>query len=161
MRKILTIFIASIVLAALIPVTSAAGATCWNYSNKERSFAKKINGARDYHNKGRLKLDPQLSKVAMKQTQSMTNRNRLYHTTDLGSRVTRWTMLAENVGYGYSVGSLHKMFMDSAGHKQNILNGQYEYVGVGAKRAHGWLWVTVVFQAARNPGTTLYMAGNC
>jgi hypothetical protein len=30
-------------------------------------------------------------------------------------------------------------------------------VGVGAKKAHGWLWVTVVFQASRNPGTRLYM----
>jgi uncharacterized protein YkwD len=156
-RKILTILIASVVLAALIPVTSAASSTCWNYSNKERSFAKKINGSRDNHHRGRLKLDPQLSKVAMKQTKSMIDNNRLYHTPDLGSRVTRWTMLAENVGYGNTVSSLHKMFMDSAGHKQNILNGNYEYVGVGAKKAHGWLWVTVVFQASRNPGTTLWM----
>jgi len=156
-RKLITILIASIVFAALIPVTSATSATCWNYTDKERSFAKKINKSRDNHHVGRLKLDPQLSRVAMKQTTSMIDKNELYHTPNLGNRVTRWRMLAENVGYGNTVRSLHKMFMDSSGHKHNILNGQYEFVGVGAKQAHGWLWVTVVFQSEQNPGTTLSM----
>jgi uncharacterized protein YkwD len=145
------------ILAALIPATSASSATCWSYSDKERAFAKKINQARSRHNVGRLKLDPELSKVAMKQTKSMTAQDRLYHTPNLGSRVTRWTMLAENVGYGGTVGSLHTMFMRSSGHKKNILNRPYEYVGVGTKKAHGYLWVTVVFQASRNPGTRLTM----
>ena len=157
MRKILTILIASVVFAALIPATSATSATCWNYTDKERSFSKRINESRVNHHVGRLKLDPQLSRVAIKQTRSMVDKNKLYHTPNLGNRVTRWTMLAENVGYGHTVRSLHKMFMDSSGHRANILNRQYEYVGVGAKEAHGWLWVTVVFQAARNPGTNLSM----
>jgi uncharacterized protein YkwD len=156
-RKIFSILIASMVLAALIPATSASSATCWSYSAKDRSFAKKINNARERRDRGRLRLDPELSKVAMKQTKSMIKQNNLFHTRDLGSRVTRWTMLGENVGYGYTVTSLHKMFMDSAGHKKNILNSQYKFVGVGAKKAHGWLWVTVVFQATKNPGTNLYM----
>ena len=145
------------VLAALIPATSASSATCWSYSTKERSFSKKINKARDRHDVGRLKLDPELSKVAMKQTKTMIDKNLLHHTPNLGNRVTRWRMLAENVGYGGTVGSLHTMFMRSSGHKKNILNGQYKFVGVGAKKARGYLWVTVVFQATRNPGTTLYM----
>ena len=157
MRRIISLSIASIILAALIPATSASSATCWDYSAKERSFAKKINGARDRHDKGRLKLDPQLSKVAMKQTKTMIKKNLLHHTPNLGNRVTHWSMLAENVGYGGTVGSLHTMFMQSSGHKHNILNGAYKYVGVGAKKARGYLWVTVVFQATKNPGTTLYM----
>jgi uncharacterized protein YkwD len=156
-RKIFSILIASMVLAALIPATSASSATCWSYSAKDRSFAKKINNARERSGSGRLKLDPELSKVAMKQTKTMIDQNNLFHTRDLGSRVTRWTLLGENVGYGYTVTSLHKMFMRSPGHKQNILKSQYKFVGVGAKKAHGWLWVTVVFQATRNPGTNLNM----
>jgi uncharacterized protein YkwD len=156
-RKILSILIASMVLGALIPATSASSATCWSYSAKERSFAKKINAARERRDRGRLKLDPELSKVAMKQTKAMIDQNYLHHTRDLGSRVTRWTMLGENVGYGNTVGSLHTMFMNSAGHKKNILQNQYKFVGVGAKKAHGWLWVTVVFQATRNPSTNLHM----
>ena len=157
MRKILTILIASVVFAALIPATSATSATCWNYTDKERSFAKQINGSRDNNHVGRLKIDPQLSRVAMKQTKSMIDKNKLYHSSNLGNKITRWTMIAENVGYGHTVRSLHKMFMASAGHRTNILNRSYRYVGVGAKEAHGWLWVTVVFQATKNPGTNLSM----
>jgi uncharacterized protein YkwD len=156
-RKIFSILIASMVLAALIPATSASSASCWSYSAKDRSFAKKINNSRERRDRGRLKLDPELSRVAMKQTKSMIEQNELYHTRNLGSRVTRWTMLGENVGYGYTVTSLHKMFMDSSGHKKNILKSQYRFVGVAAKQAHGWLWVTVVFQATKNPGTSLSM----
>jgi uncharacterized protein YkwD len=157
MRKLLSVSIAGIVLAALIPATSATSSTCWSYSAKERAFAKKINSARGRHDARRLKLDPQLSRVAMKQTQSMVSKRVLYHTPNLGQRVTRWTMLGENVGYGGTVGSLHNMFMRSAPHKRNILKRQYRYVGVGAKKVNGTLWVTVVFQASRNPGTTLRM----
>jgi len=145
------------ILAALIPATSASSAVCWNYSAKERAFAKKINQARGRHNVGRLKLDPELSKVAIKQTRSMTAQDRLYHTPNLGRRVTRWQMLGENVGYGSTVRSLHTAFMRSSGHKHNIVKGQYRYVGVGVKQAHGSLWVTVVFQATKNPGTRLTM----
>ncbi|HZK50660.1 MAG TPA: CAP domain-containing protein [Actinomycetota bacterium] len=157
MRKLFSVSIASIVLAALIPVSPATSANCWSYSAKERAFAKKINSARGRHDARRLSLDPELSKVAMKQTKTMIKKRLLHHTPNLGRRVTRWTMLGENVGYGGTVGSLHKTFMRSAPHKRNILTRQFKYVGVGAKKAHGYLWVTVVFQAKRNPGTTLRM----
>jgi len=159
-RKIFSVLIASFVLAALIP-TTATSATCRTYSKSERGFAKKINAARNGRGISRLKLDPQLSKVGMKQTWSMTNQNRLFHTPNLGDRVTNWTRLGENVGYGGTVRSLHKMFMRSSAHKANILNRNFKYVGVGTKRAHGYLWVTVVFQATHNPGTTLKMKTQC
>ena len=157
MRKLISVSIASIVLAALLPVSTAASATCWSYSAKERAFAKKINKARGRHDIRRLKLDPELSKVAMKQTKTMIRKRLLHHTPNLGRRVTNWTMLGENVGYGGTVGSLHTTFMRSAPHKKNILTRKFRYVGVGTKKAHGHLWVTVVFQATRNPGTTLKM----
>ena len=145
------------VLAALIPATSASSGTCWSYSAKERAFAKKVNQARGRNHAGRLKIDPELSKVAMKQTKTMIKKNLLHHTPNLGSRVTNWQMLGENVGYGGTVSSLHTMFMRSPDHKRNIVNRHYRYVGVGAKQARGYLWVTVVFQATRNPGTRLTM----
>lgn len=157
MRKWLSVFIASLVLAALIPATPATGATCWNYSAKERSFAKKINKARGRRDVRRLRLDPELSRVAMKQTKAMVKKRRLHHSSNLGSRVTHWKLLGENVGYGGTVRSLHNAFMRSAPHKKNILRRGFRYVGVGTKVAHGYLWVTVVFQASRNPGTTLSM----
>jgi len=156
-RKLFSVAIAGVVLAALIPVAPATGGTCWSYSAKERAFAKKINKARGRHDARRLRLDPELSKVAKKQTTAMVKKRLLYHTPNLGRRVTNWNRLGENVGYGGTVGSLHTTFMRSAPHKKNILTRQFKFVGVATKKAHGYLWVTVVFQAKRNPGTTLKM----
>jgi hypothetical protein len=56
-----------------------------------------------------------------------------------------WEKLGENVGRGGSVSSLHQAFLDSPGHKANIL-GDYNYVGIGTNTSdNGVLYVTVVF----------------
>lgn len=157
MRKLFSVFIASLVLALLIPATTAVSANCWSHSAKDKSFAKKINNARKGTGQRTLRLDPELSRVATKQTNTMISKNLLHHTPNLGKRVTRWKVLGENVGYGGGVASLHKAFMNSPSHKANILNNKFRYVGVGAIQAKGFLWVTVVFQATKNPGTTLWM----
>jgi uncharacterized protein YkwD len=145
------------VLAVLVPATTASSADCWSYSRKERGFARKINKARTGRDLRKLRLDPELSKVAMKQTQTMIRKNLLHHTPNLGKRVTRWNSLGENVGYGGTVASLHKAFMASASHKANILGRKFRFVGVGSKQVGSLLWVTVVFESRRNPGTTLNM----
>ena len=159
MRRLFSIVAASVVIALLFPAATATGQTCWSYSKQERAFARKMNSARAKRNAHALRLDPELSRVAAKQTRSMIDKKLLHHTpvNKLKKRVTRWVMLGENVGYGGSVKSLHKAFMRSSAHKANILNRRYRFVGVGAKRAHGYMWVTIVFQAKKNPGTTLKM----
>jgi uncharacterized protein YkwD len=160
-KKMLSILAVSVALAVLAPATTASSATCWSYSSNERGFAHKINKARSGRGLTKLKLDPQLAKVATVQTRRMIRLNLLHHTPNLGRRVTHWNSLAENVGYGGDVASLHKAFMKSAPHKANILRGKYRFFGVAAKKAaNGTLWVTVVFESKRNPGTTLDMP-NC
>ena len=146
----------------LVALTPGTGITesCWNYKRADRKMAKKINGARSNHGNVRLRLDPELSKVARVQARRMADKNTLYHTKNLGTKVTNWNKVGENVGYGNSVRQLHKMFMNSSGHRANILRSSYRHVGVGSKRAGGWLWISVVFEAKKNPGTTFSMP-NC
>ncbi|MDQ4059130.1 MAG: CAP domain-containing protein [Actinomycetota bacterium] len=156
-RKMLSIVAASVALAVLVPATTASSATCYSYSDKERGFARKINRARSSRDIRKLSLDPELSRVAIRQTRTMVNKNLLHHPPNLGKRVTHWISLGENVGKGGTVASLHKMFMRSRPHKANILSREFRFVGVGAKRARGRLWVSVVFESRRNPGTTLDM----
>lgn len=83
----------------------------------------------------------------------------LTHTSGitLGKRVTRWRKLGENVGRGDGVAIIQATFMNSAIHKSNIMKPGFRHVGIGAKRADGYLWVTVVFESRRDPGTTLSM----
>jgi len=132
---------------------------CWNVRRKERGFTRKINNDRGLRGIGRVKLDPELSKAARVHTYSMARKDRLYHTPSntLRNRVTNWTVLGENVGYGNTVRSLHDAFMNSPDHRDNILYGTFRHVGIGTVNRNGRLWVTVIFEAVSDPGTTLPM----
>ena len=87
----------------------------------------------------------------------MASKYTLYHSTSLGSLITRWKTLGENVGYAGSVKKVHKAFMNSAAHKSNILRSAYKNFGVGVVKKKGKIWATVVFQGSKNPGTKLKM----
>ena len=141
---------------------SAAGTgdnQCWSTKRTERGFARKINGARGLKGVGRLTLDPELSKSARVHTWAMARQDRLYHTPSdtLRRRVTNWTMLGENVGYGSTVASLHEAFMNSPDHRDNVLYNSFRHVGIGVVKKGGRMWVTVIFEAVSDPGTTLPM----
>jgi uncharacterized protein YkwD len=142
--------------------TTLVDSTCWNHKRAERRFARKMNKARANNDRARMGMDPELSRAARKHTREMVGKAQLYHTpsTKLKRRVTRWSVLGENVGVGGDVDSLHKAFMNSPAHKANILYSSFRHVGVGVLKRNGRMWVTVIFEATRNPGTTLWMP-NC
>ena len=148
----------ALAVTALAPAT-AGGNTCWDFKDADRAMAKKVNKARANNDRVKLTLDPEMSRVARSHSKTMAKKASLYHTKNLGSKVTNWKSLGENVGYGSSVKQLHKMFMASSGHRTNILKSSYRYVGVGTTRKDGTLWVTVIFESKKNPGTSLSMPG--
>ncbi|MFN2389632.1 MAG: CAP domain-containing protein, partial [Actinomycetota bacterium] len=88
---------------------------CWSYSADESAFASLANDARADEGLDKLRLDPELSRVARKHTQAMVKDGVLRHSPDhqLSKRVTNWRVLGENVGMGGSPRSLHAAFMDS------------------------------------------------
>jgi uncharacterized protein YkwD len=143
------------------PTVAAAGA-CWTPKPEEQAFREKMNVARSSVGHGQLQLDPELSKAARLHTREMTAQNLLYHTPDgdLTHRVTHWSVLGENVGVGGTVDSLHEAFMNSPAHEANILYSSFKYVGIGVREEGGRMWVTVLFEASSDPGTTLPMP-NC
>ncbi|CAN5568876.1 hypothetical protein BH20ACT23_BH20ACT23_11500 [soil metagenome] len=151
---------AVIVLSLCLVVNSSAsagGGSCYKHSKRDRLLAKRTNSARAYAGVRKLSLDPHLSRVAKRQARAMARRRTLYHTPSLGSLVTNWRSLGENVGYAGSVKSVHRAFMGSSVHKANILRSSYRHVGVGATKKGGYVWSAVVFESRKNPGTTLKM----
>ena len=159
LRRIISALAAAAALIALLPATGAADSRCWDYKWQERDMARKINNARDNHGKVRLSLDPELSKVARKHTSEMVQRTNIFHQSNrqLNRRVTNWYMLGENVGAGGTVDSLHSAFMNSSGHRYNIMKSEFRHVGIGTKRFGGRLWITVLFESRLDPGTRLKM----
>jgi len=140
-------------------VVAEAGGRCFRNKPAELGFFNKINTERRSRSRVQLQLDPHLTKVARKHSREMTARNLLHHTESsaLRRRVTHWEMLGENVGVGGTVDSLHRAFMQSPSHRDNVLYSTFRHIGIGTRERHGRLWVTVVFEARSNPGTTLRM----
>ena len=143
------------------PTTAAAGA-CWTPKPEEQQFRELMNVSRAATGAGQLQLDPELSKAARLHTREMTSKDLLYHTPDgeMAHRVTHWSVLGENVGVGGTVDSLNDAFMNSPPHRGNILYSSFRYVGIGVREVDGRMWVTVLFEASSDPGTTLPMP-NC
>lgn len=160
-RRFTILMVAGALFAGLIPAATAGSGdnNCWTFKKTERGFARKMNAARADQGLGKLSLDPELSKVARVHTNEMIRKNELHHTSTeaLRKRVTSWVLLGENVGVGGSVSSLHQAFMNSPAHRDNILHLAYKHVGVGVRKANGRMWVTIVFEAISDPGTTLAM----
>ena len=165
LKQTLKVALLSCVLVGALPfgqVTAEAGGRCLEHKAQERGFFRKINAERRQAGRNELRLDKQLTKVARKHTREMTAENLLHHTTEtnMRRRITNWMLLGENVGVGGTVDSLHVAFMNSPSHRANVMHGTFRHVGIGTRHEHGRLWVTVVFEAQSDPGTTLPMP-NC
>jgi uncharacterized protein YkwD len=157
MLRTLAIGTAAAIVLGFIP--QPARASCWNYKASERRLAGRINKARGNRGLPKLQLDRQLSRVSRKHSWEMAKRRKIYHTpsSTLGSRVTRWVSLGENVARTRSVRRAFRAMMRSSYHRANILDSSWVHFGVGTVRKRRYLWSTVTFEAVLDPGTTLNM----
>ena len=107
------------------------------------------NDSRVDHEVRRVKLADRISELARRHSLKMARTGDLFHTSDPARsylKGVRWKTWGENVGVtGGTIGDLQAAFMDSPGHRANILNRDFRNVAVGAVRRDGVLWVTVFF----------------
>ena len=129
----------------LLPARQAAASTAM--LETEQSFRSLMNVERVERGRRRVKMNSHLSEVAREHSADMAGSGGIFHNTDLAGDLTQvsWAIAGENVGVGYSVDSLHNMFMQSAPHRKNILRRSFNRVGVGVVAADDRIWVTVVF----------------
>ncbi len=143
-----------IVLALM---TFGFGATVSADSGAEQGFLSKINSSRSANGLPPVSMDGNLRSHARSHTDDMIAAGKIYHSTSAELQAAAgsgWSKLGENVGRGGTVSSLHDAFMNSSGHRANIL-GDYNYVGIGAETApDGKLYVTVVFMKKGSTAAT-------
>jgi uncharacterized protein YkwD len=103
-----------------------------------------------------LTVNAKLTKAAQDHSADMAAHNNMSHTgsdgSDPGARITRagyqWQTYGENVAYGYpSAAQVMEGWMNSPGHKRNILDCSYKEIGIGLAQP-GQYW-TQDFGAAR------------
>jgi uncharacterized protein YkwD len=113
-----------------------------------------INGMRQSLGKSVLLVENEkLNQAALGHSQNMANQGVLDHvigTSTLQLRIENaeyiWTKCAENIAYTSTLDAdeVVKMWMDSEGHKKNIL-GDYKDIGIGIVKKDWRVYYTVVF----------------
>lgn len=146
----------STVLVIVLALVGVVGASAGADSGSEQGFLSAINSTRASNGLGSLKMDAGLQSHARKHTSDMISAGNIYHSTSgelQAAAGSGWSKLGENVGRGGTVSSLHQAFMNSSGHRANIL-GDYNYVGIGTDTSDGVLYVTVVFMKKGSTSST-------
>jgi hypothetical protein len=136
-------------LVALFPLAAFAG-----QSQAERLVAL-LNAERADRGLGALQVHPDLVDGAEMQANVIAAAGELSHNQNLGALTEKWKMLGENVAVGYDVDSMHDSWMNSEGHRANILNPDYDFVGVSVVSSDGKLWAAEVFMDANYTGRFL------
>jgi hypothetical protein len=142
----------AVVIAALavtmttIGLSPAVGAV--DPGNAEAQFVDLINAERTSRGLNPLSVDPDLTAGARMQAAAIRDAGRLFHNPDLGSVTSGWSWIGENVGYGYDVANLHTAFMNSSGHRANILKSGATHIGLGVIVDGSTVWVAEVFMTS-------------
>ncbi|MFE2227736.1 CAP domain-containing protein [Streptomyces kronopolitis] len=125
--------------AAASPSKSTAKASA-SASGDTAQVVKLVNDERGKAGCAPLKVNAELTKAAQDHSKDMAGHKNMSHTGSDGSspgdRITRagysWGAYGENVAYGYSSPeSVMKGWMNSPGHKRNILDCSFKEIGVG------------------------------
>lgn len=115
------------------------------------AFVRLTNEARAANGLASYAVAADLADVAAQQAQRMAAQHQIFHNPNLGSDVSNWRAVGENVGVGASPPDIHDAFMASPHHRDNILSGTYTEIGVGvAQGDDGRMYVSEVFRLPMN-----------
>jgi hypothetical protein len=135
----------SVVLAVLLPLAVLAGPPA--SASSESEFVSRTQGARASAGVRAYGVRSDLASVARRQAGRMAARHSIYHNPNLGSEVSNWEAVGENVGTGSTVAAIHNAFMGSSSHRENILSTSFTEVGIGtATGSDGKIYVSEVFR---------------
>ena len=134
-----------VLLSIILVLTLTAPASA--DSGMESQFLSSLNSARASNGAPALSVAGDLTSVARSHSRVMADSGNLHHNPSLGSAVSGWQKVGENVGRGPSVSSIHSALMNSPGHKRNMLDPAFTQVGIGVVvDGGGQVWVTQVFR---------------
>lgn len=146
--RALAVLVALLVALAGLTLVDAAPAAA-SVATDEAAFLTKLNQERVKRGLPPLVSDSKLAPTSRSWSVNMGSKNRLYHDPNLAAVAAmvepNWRGVGENVGVGYGVQSLHDAFMNSTGHRNNVLSSKFNRVGIGVAYAQGKIWVTVRF----------------
>ena len=136
-----------IALAVAVFLTGTAAESAAEDLQRRDQMLRLLNQVRRQHGLPVFRINRELSTYAFRHSKRMALANEIFHTRNLYRRVRSYhpAMWGENVGVARYLRTVRRLWMHSAGHRANILKRGSRRVGVGAVKARGSIWVTVVF----------------
>ena len=121
----------------------------------EQLFAM-ANATRAEEGRGRLAWDQALADAAMKHCMRMAAEGPISHQykgePDLTARAAdtgaHFSLIEENIAVGPFPGSIHQGWLDSPGHRANLLNSDIDHVGIAVVAAKGVLFAVADYARA-------------
>lgn len=121
------------VIAACCAAFLLVGLTACETTDADRNAViNEINQSRRQHGLRPLQEHMTLNIKADEWAQNMRNRCQISHSVLQQGAPPGWRKLGENVGRGGSIPVVHQAYLNSPGHRANILDGSYTHVGAGA-----------------------------
>ncbi len=147
MRRIfaaLMLIMSATAVGPLVPAAHAAD------PGAEADYTNRINALRASRGLGGLSPHSVLTAKAQAWAQHMADTGCLCHSNLPDGVTVGWRALAENIGRGPSVDSIHTALVNSPSHYQNM-TGAYGWIGVGVAYRNGQMYVAEVFMDGNPP----------
>jgi uncharacterized protein YkwD len=130
--------LAAVALAALVSLSAC--------TPQQTEAVSLVNGDRSEAHLVSLVPSPHAMEKAQAWAEHLAATGTLAHSTLREGMPEGWQKLGENVGHGPSIEAVEEGFMRSSGHRANILDPAYNWVGTGyASAADGSVYVVQVF----------------
>jgi len=140
-----------VTLVGLLAVPAQVGAA----TAEEAKLMALTNSTRAAAGAPALVLDGTLSNISRQWAQVMANNDGISHNANARNQIEAagfdWRGLAENVGMGPTVESVHIALVNSPGHYTNMVNPSYTRVGIGIVTSGGYVWVVQNFVNVAGP----------
>ena len=117
-------------IAALLVLVMGASLTGCQ-SSEQAQVADLVNQTRAQYGRSYLRDNLQLDIKAQAWAEHLASANTLAHSNLPDGISYQWRSLAENVGYGGSIPQVHRAYLNSPGHRANILDPRWNYMGTG------------------------------
>jgi hypothetical protein len=145
-------------MAALLFATAAdaqRGERTPQPAKAEQLFAM-TNATRSEEGRGRLAWDQELADAAMKHCMRIATEGPISHqysgepdlTARAGESGAHFSLIEENIAVGSYPGSIHQGWLNSPGHRANLLNVDIDHVGIAVVAAQGVLFAVADYARA-------------
>src|SRR5258708_37715147 len=142
-----------LLVAAFLLLIPARASPQLQRNDSDRQLFDALNHERTTQGLSALRWDAALFKAARQHALRMANLNMLEHQlpsesnleTRLAQAGARFSVIAENIAVGPTPPIIHAGWMDSPGHRKNILDTRLTSVGIAAVRGQGGLFAVQDF----------------